>query len=237
MTGFTIEVDSDELWKKISPVLTDLQRKLNSNPVIAPVKLVVAPTAVSQNNNPDQSISTAYSKKYAKKLAQTGESAIIDMDSVYKKTYTSVMDEAVKCAEESITKIQKIFENTPIDIKLQLSQEELDKINNFVLSNKDEKKIDISDQVDKAKTDVSELNDKLKETTELIWEATQNGSIKFDGVEDFTKQITNSLSSLEKLQDILKALQNVEITLAKVSGISSITEIDNQWESLTKRNQ
>lgn len=235
MTGFTIEVDSDELWKKISPVLTDLQRKLNSNPVIAPVKLVVAPTAVSQNNNPDQSISTAYSKKYAKKLAQTGESAIIDMDSVYKKTYTSIMDEAVKCAEESITKIQKIFENTPIDIKLQLSQEELDKINNFVLSNKDEKKIDISDQVDKAKTDVSELNDKLKETTELIWEATQNGSIKFDGVEDFTKQITNSLSSLEKLQDILKALQNVEITLAKVSGISSITEIDNQWESLTKR--
>lgn len=235
MAGFTIEVDSDELWKKISPVLTDLQRKLNSNPVIAPVKLVVAPTAVSQNNNPDQSISTAYSKKYAKKLAQTSESAIIDMDSVYKKTYTSIMDEAVKCAEESITKIQKIFENTPIDIKLQLSQEELDKINNFVLSNKDEKKIDISDQVDKAKTDVSELNDKLKETTELIWEATQNGSIKFDGVEDFTKQITNSLSSLEKLQDILKALQNVEIALAKVSGISSITEIDNQWESLTKR--
>lgn len=235
MAGFTIEADSDELWKKISPVLTDLQRKLNSNPVIAPVKLVVAPTAVSQNNNPDQSISTAYSKKYAKKLAQTGESAIIDMDSVYKKTYTSIMDEAAKCAEESITKIQKIFENAPIDIKLQLSQEELDKINDFILSNKDEKKIDISGQVDKVKTDVSELNDKLKETTELVQKATQNGSIKFDGVEDFTKQITNSLSSLEKLQDILKALQNVEITLANASGISSITEIDNQWESLTKK--
>lgn len=233
--GVTIEADSNELWKKISPVLTDLQNKLNSNPVIAPVKLVVAPTAVSQNDNPDQSISTAYSQKYAKKLAQTGEDAIIDMEGVYKKTYTSIMDEAVKCAEESIAKIQDIFEKTPINIKLQLSQEQLDQINNFVLSNQDAKKIDISGQVDKVKTDVSELNNKLKETTELVQKATQNGSIKFDGIEDFTKQITNSLLSLEKLQDILKTLQNVEITLANVSGVNSITEIDNQWEALIKR--
>lgn len=233
--GVTIEADSNELWKKISPVLTDLQNKLNSNPVIAPVKLVVAPTAVSQNNNPDQSISTAYSQKYAKKLAQTGEDAIIDMEGVYKKTYTSIMDEAVKCAEESIVKIQDIFEKAPINIKLQLPQEQLDKINNFVLFNKDEKKMDISGQVDKVKTNVSELNNELKETTELVQKATQNGSIKFDGIEDFTKQITNSLSSLEKLQDILKTLQNVEITLANVSGLNSITEIDNQWEALIKR--
>lgn len=233
--GVTIEADSNELWKKISPVLTDLQNKLNSNPVIAPVKLVVAPTAVSQNNNPDQSISTAYSQKYAKKLAQTGEDAIIDMEGVYKKTYTSIMDEAVKCTEESIVKIQDIFEKAPINIKLQLPQEQLDKINNFVLFNKDEKKIDISGQVDKVKTNVSELNNELKETTELVQKATQNGSIKFDGIEDFTKQITNSLSSLEKLQDILKTLQNVEITLANVSGLNSITEIDNQWEALIKR--
>ena len=233
--GVTIEADSNELWKKISPVLTDLQNKLNSNPVIAPVKLVVAPTAVSQNDNPDQSISTAYSQKYAKKLAQTGEDAIIDMEGVYKKTYTSIMNEAVKCAEESIIKIQDIFEKTPINIKLQLSQEQLDQINNFVLSNQDEKKIDISGQVDKVKTDVSELNNKLKETTELVQKATQNGSIKFDGIEDFTKHITNSLLSLEKLQDILKTLQNVEITLSNVSGVNSITEIDNQWEALIKR--
>lgn len=233
--GVAIETNSDELWKKISPVLTDLQGKLNSNPVIAPVKLVVAPTAVSQNDNPDQSISTAYSKKYAKQLAKTGEEAVIDMEGVYKKTYTTIMDEAVKCAEESITKVQGIFENSPIDIKLQLSQEELDKINNFVLSNKDEKKIDISGQVDKVKTDVSELNDKLKETTELIQKVSQNGSVKFDGIEEFTKQITNSLSSLEKLQDILKTLQNVEIALANASGLSSITEINNKWESLSKR--
>lgn len=233
--GVTIEADSNELWKKISPVLTDLQNKLNSNPVIAPVKLVVAPTAVSQNNNPDQSISAAYSQKYAKKLAQTGEDAIIDMEGVYKKTYTSIMDEAVKCAEESIVKIQDIFEKAPINIKLQLPQEQLDKINNFVLFNKDEKKIDISGQVDKVKTNVSELNNELKETTELVQKATQNGSIKFDGIEDFTKQITNSLSSLEKLQDILKTLQNVEIALANVSGLNSITEIDNQWEALIKR--
>lgn len=233
--GVTIEADSNELWKKISPVLTDLRNKLNSNPVIAPVKLVVAPTAVSQNNNPDQSISAAYSQKYAKKLAQTGEDAIIDMEGVYKKTYTSIMDEAVKCAEESIVKIQDIFEKAPINIKLQLPQEQLDKINNFVLFNKDEKKIDISGQVDKVKTNVSELNNELKETTELVQKATQNGSIKFDGIEDFTKQITNSLSSLEKLQDILKTLQNVEIALANVSGLNSITEIDNQWEALIKR--
>lgn len=233
--GVIIEADSNELWKKILPVLADLQNKFNSNPAIAPVKLVVAPTAVSQNNNPDQSISTAYSQKYAKKLAQTGEDAIIDMEGVYKKTYTSIMDEAVKCAEESIVKIQDIFEKTPINIKLQLPQEQLDKINNFVLSNKDEKKIDISGQVDKVKTNVSELNNELKETTELVQKATQNGSIKFDGIEDFTKQITNSLSSLEKLQDILKTLQNVEITLANVSGLNSITEIDNQWEALIKR--
>ena len=233
--GVTIEADSTELWKKISPVLTDLRNKLNSNPVIAPVKLVVAPTAVSQNDNPEQSISTAYSQKYAKKLAQTGEDAIIDMEGVYKKTYTSIMDEAVKCAEESIVKIQDIFEKTPINIKLQLSQEQLDQINNLVLSNQDEKKIDISGQVDKVKTDVSELNNKLKETTELVQKATQNGSIKFDGIEDFTKQITNSLLSLEKLQDILKTLQNVEITLSNISGVNSITEIDNQWEALIKR--
>lgn len=33
--------------EKLSPILEDLQNDLNKNPVVAPVKLVVAPNAVS----------------------------------------------------------------------------------------------------------------------------------------------------------------------------------------------
>lgn len=235
-TTVTIETTSSELWKKLSPILTDLQGILNSNPVVAPVKLVVAPNAVSSTENGDVGkLSSAYSKKYAKVLAETGKDAVIDLEGVYKKTFTSIMDAGVSYAKEAIGKIQDIFDKSPINIKYDISQEEIDKIQNFVLSNKDGKKIDISGQITKAKQEVEDLNSNIEKTSTLLQETKSKGNVKFDGFDKFTQDISKSIGKLEELQNILKALQNIEITLAKASGLSSITEIENQWESLEKR--
>ena len=235
-TTVTIETTSSELWEKLSPVLTDLQGILNSNPVVAPVKLVVAPNAISSTENGDVGkVSNAYSKKYAKILAKTGEDAVIDLEGVYKKTFTSIMDAGVSYAKETISKIQDIFDKSPINIKYDISQEEIDKIQNFVLSNKDGKKVDISGQITKAKQEVEELNTNIEKTSSLLQETQSKGNVKFEGFDKFTNDLSKSINKLEELQNILKALQNIEVTLAKASGLSSITEIESQWESLEKR--
>ena len=231
----TIETSSSELWKKLSLVITDLQDILNSNPVIAPVKLVVAPTSVSSAETGNLDTSKAYSKKYAKVLAQTGEDAVVDLEGVFKKTFTSVMDTAVSYAKETIGKIQEIFDKNFIGVKFDISQEEIDKIQNFVLSNKDGKKVDISGQITKTKQEVEELNESIEKTVKLLDDTKSKENIKFDGFDKFTQDVSKSIGKLEELQNILKALQNIEITLAKSSGISSITELDNQWANVEKR--
>ena len=234
-TVVTIETTSSELWKKLSPIMEDLQGILNSNPVIAPVKLVVVPTAVSSVETGNLDISNSYSKKYAKVLAQTGEDAVVDLEGVYKKTFTSVMDTATSYAKETIGKIQEIFDKNLIGVKFEISQEEIDKIQNFVLSNKDGKKVDISGQITKAKQEVEELNESIEKTAKLLDDTKSKGNVKFDGFDKFTQDVSKSIGKLEELQNILKALQNIEITLAKASGIASITELDNQWANVEKR--
>ena len=234
-TVVTIDTTSSELWKKLSPIMQDLQGILNSNPVIAPVKLVVAPTAVSSVETGNLDISNSYSKKYAKVLAQTGEDAVVDLEGVYKKTFTSVMDTATSYAKETIGKIQEVFDKNRIGVKFDISQEEIDKIQNFVLSNKDGKKVDISGQITKAKQEVEELNENIEKTAKLLDDTKSKGNVKFDGFDKFTQDVSKSIGKLEELQNILKALQNIEITLAKASGIASITELDNQWANVEKR--
>lgn len=234
-TVVTIDTTSSELWKKLSPIMQDLQGILNSNPVIAPVKLVVAPTAVSSVETGNLDISNSYSKKYAKVLAQTGEDAVVDLEGVYKKTFTSVMDTATSYAKETIGKIQEVFDKNRIGVKFDISQEEIDKIQNFVLSNKDGKKVDISGQITKAKQEVEELNESIEKTAKLLGDTKSKGNVKFDGFDKFTQDVSKSIGKLEELQNILKALQNIEITLAKASGIASITELDNQWANVEKR--
>lgn len=234
-TVVTIETTSSELWKKLSPIMEDLQKTLNSNPVVAPVKLVVAPTSVSSVETGNLDISKAYSKKYARVLAETGEDAIVDLEGVYKKTFTSVMDTATSYAKETIGKIQEIFDKNLIGVKFEISQEEIDKIQNFVLSNKDGKKVDISGQITKAKQEVEELNESIEKTSKLLDDTKSKGNVKFDGFDKFTQDISKSIGKLEELQNILKALQNIEITLAKASGVASITELDNQWANVEKR--
>ena len=61
------------------------------------------------------------------------------------------------------------------------------------------------------------------------------GNVNFDGFDKFTQDVSKSIGKLEELQNILKALQNIEITLAKASGIASITELENQWANVEKR--
>lgn len=234
-TIVTIETTSSELWKKLSPIMEDLQKTLNSNPVVAPVKLVVAPASVSSAETGNLDVSKGYSKKYQKILAQTGEDAIVDLEGVYKKTFTSVMDTAVYYAKETIGKIQEIFDKNLIGVKFEISQEEIDKIQNFVLSNKDGKKVDISGQITKAKQEVEELNENIEKTAKLLDDTKSKGNVKFDGFDKFTQEVSKSIGKLEELQNILKALQNIEITLAKASGIASITELDNQWANVEKR--
>lgn len=232
-TVVTIDTTSSELWRKLSPIMQDLQGILNSNPVVAPVKLVVAPSAVSSEETGNLKTSENYSKKYAKILAQTGEDAVVDLEGVYKKTFTSIMNSAVSYAKDTIVKIQDVFDKNLIGVKFDISQEEIDKIQNFVLSNKDGKKVDISGQITKAKQEIEELNQSLIKTSEFLQGS--KGTVKFDGFEKFTQDITSSIGKLEELQNILKALQNIEITLAKASGIASITELDNQWANVEKR--
>lgn len=234
VTGVTIETTSSELWKKLSPILDDLQNDLNKNPVVAPVKLVVAPNAISSEKNGEVgTISKSYSKKYQRELAKTGEDAVIDLEGVYKKTFTSIMDEAVSYSKETISKIQNIFESSPIKLHFDFNEEEFKKISDTLLSSDSGKKIDITGQIAESKKEVNELADKLAEINELLNSA-DSKDFSFKGFDKFAEEISKSLGQLTELQSMLKTLQNIESTLARASGVSSVTDIETQWQNVSK---
>lgn len=234
VTGVTIETTSSELWKKLSPILKDLQNDLNKNPIVAPVKLVVAPNAVSSEKNSEiGTISKSYSKKYQRELAKTSEDAVIDLEGVYKKTFTSIMDEAVSYSKETINKIQKIFESSPIKLHFDFNEEEFKKLSDALLSSDSDKKIDITGQIAESKKEVSELAEKLAEVNELLNSA-DSKDFSFKGFDKFAEEISKSLAQLTELQSMLKTLQNIESTLAKASGVSSVTDIETQWQNVSK---
>ena len=234
VTGVTIETTSSELWKKLSPIIKDLQNILNKNPVVAPVKLVVAPNAVSSEKNGEVgTISKSYSKKYQRELAKTGEDAVIDLEGVYKKTFTSIMDEAVSYSKETISKIQNIFESSPIKLHFDFNEEEFKKISDALLSSDSDKKIDITDQIAESKKEVNELAEKLAEVNELLNSA-DSKDFSFKGFDKFAEEISKSLGQLVELQSMLKTLQNIESTLARASGVSSVTDIETQWQNVSK---
>lgn len=234
VTGVTIETTSSELWKKLSPILEDLQNDLNKNPVVAPVKLVVAPNAVlSEKNGEVGTISKSYSKKYQRELAKTSEDAVIDLEGVYKKTFTSIMDEAVSYSKETINKIQKIFESSPIKLHFDFNEEEFKKLSNTLLSSDSDKKIDITGQIAESKKEVNELAEKLAEVNELLNSA-DSKDFSFKGFDKFAEEISKSLGQLTELQSMLKTLQNIESILARASGVSSVTDIETQWQNVSK---
>lgn len=234
VTDVTIETTSSELWKKLSPILENLQNDLNKNPVVAPVKLVVAPNAVSSDKNGEVgAVSKSYSKKYQKELAKTGQDAVIDLEGVYKKTFTSIMDEAVSYSKETISKIQNIFESSPIKLHFDFNEEEFKKISDALLSSDSDKKIDITGQIAESKKEVDELADKLAEVNELLNSA-DSKDFSFKGFDKFAEEISKSLNQLTELQSMLKTLQNIESTLARASGVSSVTDIETQWQNVSK---
>lgn len=234
VTGVTIETTSSELWKKLSPIIEDLQNILNKNPVVAPVKLVVAPNAVSSEKNGEVgTISKSYSKKYQRELAKIGEDAVIDLEGVYKKTFTSIMDEAVSYSKETISKIQNIFESSPIKLHFDFNEEEFKKISDALLSSDSDKKIDITGQIAESKKEVNELAEKLAEVNELLNSA-DSKDFSFKGFDKFAEEISKSLGQLAELQSMLKTLQNIESTLARASGLSSVTDIETQWQNVSK---
>nr|DAF45936.1 MAG TPA: minor tail protein [Siphoviridae sp. ctiV651] len=234
VTGVTIETASSELWKKLSPILEDLQNVLNKNPVVAPVKLVVAPNAVSSEKNGEAgTISKSYSKKYQRELAKTGEDAVIDLEGVYKKTFTSIMDEAVSYSKETISKIQNIFESSPIRLHFDFNEEEFKNLSDALLSSDSGKKIDITGQIVESKKEVNELVEKLAEVNELLNSA-DSKNFSFKGFDKFAEEISKSLGQLAELQSMLKTLQNIESTLARALGVSSVTDIEIQWQNVSK---
>lgn len=234
VTGVTIETTSSELWKKLSPILEDLRNDLNKNPVVAPVKLVVAPNAVSSDKKGEVgAISKSYSKKYQRELANTGEDAVIDLEGVYKKTFTSIMDEAVSYSKETISKIQNIFESSPIKLHFDFNEEEFKKISDTLLSSDSGKKIDITGQITESKKEVNELAEKLAEVNELLNSA-DSKDFSFKGFDKFAEEISKSLGQLTELQSMLKTLQNIESTLARASGVSSVSDIETQWQNVSK---
>lgn len=234
VSGVTIETTSSELWEKLSPILKDLQNDLNKNPVVAPVKLVVSPNAVSSDKKGEVgTISKSYSKKYQRELAKTGKDAVIDLEGVYKKTFTSIMDEAVSYSKETISKIQNIFESSPIKLYFDFNQEEFKKISDTLLSSDSGKKIDIAGQIAESKREVNELADKLTEVNKLLNSA-DSKDFSFKGFDKFAEEISKSLGQLTELQSMLKTLQNIESTLARASGVSSVTDIETQWQNVSK---
>lgn len=232
IVNVNIDVTAQDLWKKLSPALNELQAILNTNPVVAPVKLIVAPNAVSNNiSNSVNGISSRYSKKYSKILATTNQDSVIDLEGIYKKTYTSIMDAAVSYAKEAIKNIQEIFIKHPVEVKFAMNQEEFDSIQKFLLERKTDTSLNLTGQITEAKENANELKQAVSEINNLLGEVRSNNSFKIDGFEQLSNVIADSVQQLNELQNLLKIIKNIDVNFAKATGLNSIDDIENQWKS------
>lgn len=80
---------------------------------------------------------------------------------------------------------------------------------------------------------VGTLAEKLAEVNELLNSA-DSKDFSFKGFDKFAEEISKSLGQLVELQSMLKTLQNIESTLARASGVSSVTDIETQWQNVSK---
>lgn len=102
------------------------------------------------------------------------------------------------------------------------TEENIDKIKENISSN----------QSVFSEKDVSTLNEvlsKMEEIKSLLSEIDSKG-LKFNGLEDFSKVLSNSLNNLSDLKNIISAIQNVEETIARSNNIFSQTNINSKWE-------
>ena len=72
----------------------------------------------------------------------------------------------------------------------------------------------LTGQIAESKKEVNELADKLAEVNELLNSA-DSKDFNFKGFDKFAEEISKSLGQLTELQSMLKALQNIESTLAR----------------------
>lgn len=232
IVNVNIDVTAQDLWKKLSPALNELQAILNTNPVVAPVKLIVAPNAVSNNiSNSVNGISSRYSKKYSKILATTNQDSVIDLEGIYKKTYTSIMDAAVSYAKEAIKNIQEIFIKHPVEVKFAMNQEEFDSIQKFLLDEKSDASINLAGQITEAKENANELKQVVSEINNLLGEVRSNNNFKIEGFEQLSNVIADSVQHLNELQNLITIIKNIDINFAKATGLNSVDDIENQWKS------
>lgn len=224
-----ISTKQSTINKQLDEMIDNLQQRAANKPIIAPVKLRV--DSEYEKTTKDVSAS-ALTENQINEARKDVESVVPGLEKAFNNSMRIATNKAVENAKESIKAVREFFETNPITVHLTVPEDERLKIGKSILSEDGKTTVDISGQVDKARKSVKGLSEDLEKSQLLIKENAQNA--KNLSLEKLVNSLSETMTQFSELKGIISSIQNMENTIARVSGISSTNELIEQWNVVEK---
>lgn len=224
-----ISTKQSTINKQLDEMIDNLQERAANKPIIAPVKLRV--DSEYEKTTKDASAS-ALTENQINEARKDVESVVPGLEKAFNNSMRIATNKAVETAKESIKAVREFFETNPITVHLTVPDEEKAKIGKAILSEDGKTTVNISGEVDKARKSVKGLSEDLEKSQLLIKENAQNA--KNLSLEKLVNSLSETMSQFSELKGIISSIQNMENTIARVSGISSTNELVEQWNIVEK---
>ena len=224
-----ISTKQSTINKQLDEMIDNLQQRAANKPIIAPVKLRV--DSEYEKTTKDASAS-ALTENQINEARKDVENVVPGLEKAFNNSMRIATNKAVENAKESIKAVREFFETNPITVHLTIPEDERLKIGKSILSEDGKTTVDISGQVDKARKSVKGLSEDLEKSQLLIKENAQNA--KNLSLEKLVNSLSETMAQFSELKGIISSIQNMENTIARVSGISSTNELVTQWSVVEK---
>lgn len=224
-----ISTKQSTINKQLDEMIDNLQQRAANKPIIAPVKLRV--DSEYEKTTKDAS-APALTENQINEARKDVESVVPGLEKAFNNSMRIATNKAVENAKESIKAVREFFETNPITVHLTIPEDERLKISKSILSENGKTTVDISGQVDKARKSVKGLSEDLEKSQLLIKDNAQNA--KNLSLEKLVNSLSETMTQFSELKGIISSIQNMENTIARTSGISSTSELVDQWNIVEK---
>lgn len=224
-----ISTKQSTINKQLDEMIDNLQQRAANKPIIAPVKLRV--DSEYEKTTKDAS-APALTENQINEARKDVESVVPGLEKAFNNSMRIATNKAVENAKESIKAVREFFETNPITVHLTIPEDERLKISKSILSENGKTTVDISGQVDKARKSVKGLSEDLEKSQLLIKDNAQNA--KNLSLEKLVNSLSETMTQFSELKGIISSIQNMENTIARTSGISSTSELVEQWNIVEK---
>lgn len=183
-----ITTTDEEMFTVVKNKLANVQKKLQDEPLMVPVKMIINTDRESGNI---LGTSDAEINKAKKDLKKTKDEVSLDIDKLYAKIEAKAIKNATKAAKDAIKDAQAYMIANPVALALDVPETEIEKVGKLLASSYLDSKIDIS------KT-LGEAVNSSKQLLEIMQKIYGQGDL--ENISYIKKKIKEEANALEEAE-------------------------------------